>query len=317
MQLTEKKFESDLEPLFDFISSYQEMEGGKLFFKNLDDFFSNVWKESFFIVYSLSKETGEDKPLTRRLLWNRNKLNEFHPDVLNGYTDIDPMKGYYIFCLGEENLQQIFGVLKTNEKIKEKFWKYFNKFLATQEKRIKKLQKLKKLEHLIEIDSATGLYNQQKLFRDIKSLIRDYQKYREVFSILFIDIDHFKLVNEKYGHLVGSETLANLAKLLKTILRDNDLLYRYGGDEFVTIVKDITTGSVRNVADRILKGVQNHPFHTNARSFNREERTFHISVSIGVSIYPQDIAEGQDILVLADKRMYKAKDSGRGCVCGP
>ena len=255
--------------------------------------------------------------MSRRLLWNRHKLDEFHPDVLNGRMEQDVVKGYHIFCLGEESSQQIFGVLRINEKIEEKFWKYLGNFLMVQQERVKELKKFKKFEYLMAIDSATGLYNQQKLFLDIKSLTDDYQKYREGFAILFIDIDHFKLINEKYGHLVGSETLADLAKLLKTILRDNDLVYRYGGDEFVAIIKDVTLGIVSNVAERILQGVVSHQFRTKARSFNQEELIFHISVSIGVSIYPQDIAGGQDILILADKRMYDAKDSGRGCICGP
>ena len=316
MQQSERKLETVLHALLDFISSYREMEGGNLFFKNLDDFFSTQWQDSSFLVYSLLRTKESGKPLNRRLLWNRNKSKEFPQNVLEGNMNFVSGDGYYLFCLGEESLQQVFGVLKTNEKIETIFWKYLNKFFAAQRERVKELKKLKRFEYLIEIDSATGLFNQQKLFRDIKSLVENYETYNEGFAVLFIDIDHFKLVNEKYGHLVGSETLTDLAKLLKTILRDNDLIYRYGGDEFVVLVKNVIPDFVNNVAERILGGILGNQFHTKERSFDRENQTFHIGVSIGVSIYPQDIATGEDILVLADKRMYQAKESGRGRVCG-
>ena len=318
VQSAEKKPDSNLLTLIDFISSYRELEGEKLFFKNLDEFFSRCWKGSVFIVYSLLKEKDSDQSLNRRLLWNRDKLKEFHPNVLDGKKSADSLDGYYILSLGEEKQQQIFGVLKTDAEIEGIFWKYLNNFLIAQQKRVKEVKKLnKKFEYLTDIDAATGLYNQQKLFQDVKGLVEDYQKHGEGFAILFIDIDHFKLVNEKYGHLVGSETLADLARLLKKILRDNDLIYRYGGDEFVTIVKGVTPKYVHNVAERVLQGVRKNPFHTKKRSFNGKDSVFHIGVSIGVSLWPQDMKGGQDILILADKRMYHAKDSGRDCICGP
>ena len=315
MQKEEKKPDALLHALLDFISSYREMDGGKPFFKNLDEFFSSQWKDSSFIVYSHLREKDLEKPVGHRLLWNRDKLSSFPASVLKGKIDSTLSKGYYIFCLGEEKFQKIFGVLKTDEKIEASSLKYLNNFFITQQEKIKELKKLKRFEHLVDIDSATGLFNQQKLFKDIQTLIDNYQTYKENFAVLFIDVDHFKLVNEKYGHLVGSETLSDFAKLLKTILRDNDLTYRYGGDEFVVILKDVIPDFVKNVAERILQGIQKYEFHTKERAFDRKNQVFHISASIGVSIYPQDVTDGQDILLLADKRMYQAKDSGRAQIC--
>ena len=312
----EKKPEAYLHALFDFISSYRELEGGKRFFKNIDDFFSSQWKDSSFIVYSLLRERESDKSLTRRLLWNRHKLDDFHEDVLQGKSSLLPSHGYYILDMGEEKRQQFLGVLKTDAKIVPEFWQYWNKFLSSQLDRVKEMQNLRRFEYLVDIDSTTGLFNQQKLFRDIKKLAENHQSYKESFAVLFIDIDHFRLVNEKYGHLVGSETLVDLARLLKTILRDNDLIYRYGGDEFVVVLKGVTPDSVLMVAERILRGIREYPFDTKDMGFNGQSETFHISVSIGTSVYPQDLNSGDDILVLADKRMYDAKDSGRGQICG-
>ena len=307
----EKKPDNVLHALLDFISSYREMEGGKRFFKNLDDFFSSQWKNSSFMVYSLLREKELGKPSGHRLLWNRHNSSTFPPSILKGESE----NGYYLFCLGEEKLQKIFAVLKTDEKIEDVFLKYLNNFFDSQQKRVEELKKFKQFEHLLEIDSATGLFNQKKLFQDIKILIDNYKKYEENFAILFIDIDYFKLVNEKYGHLVGSETLSDFAKLLKNTLRDNDLIYRYGGDEFVVLVKDVIPDFVKKVSERILVEIRNYKFHTKQRGFSGKDQIFHITASIGVSIYPQDIAEGHDILLLADKRMYKAKDSGRGRIC--
>ena len=314
VQSKEKKPEQDILSLLDFVSSYRELEGGKPFFKNLDDFFSSLWKKCSFIVYSLLKSDDPEQSLNRRLLWNRHEVGKFHPDILKGEAVV--RNGYFLFPLGEEKLQKIFGVIKTDETIDPVFGKYLKKFLVSQQERVKEFKKLKKFEYLIEIDSATGLFNQQKLFRDIEMFIDDYQKYGEGFALLFIDIDHFGLVNEKYGHVVGSETLANLAILLKKILRDNDLIYRYGGDEFVIIVKDITPESVYNVAKRVLEEVGNHKFHTQKHSFDQDDKNFQVSVSIGVSICPQDVDSEEDMLILADKRMYEAKDAGRNRVCG-
>ncbi len=164
------------------------------------------------------------------------------------------------------------------------------------------------LEILAGTDDVTGLLNQRRLSEDLQSAVEEHEKKHDTFSIMFIDVDHFKVVNDKYGHLVGSQILTDLGKLLIKILRRSDHIYRYGGDEFVVIMPTIKVGKVHEVAMRVLKEIKLFDFLV------RDSETYKMSVSIGLAEYPTDAKSAAQIIEFADEMMYKSKESGRGKV---
>lgn len=199
----------------------------------------------------------------------------------------------------------------------------------------------RQLSHLIYIDDVTGLYNQRKLYLDLDTCIQKHASNKEIFSVLFIDIDHFKRVNDKYGHLIGSALLVELSKELQKIVRETDLIYRYGGDEFVIILPNIDGELACKIGLRILEIIKGKRFNikavTNHSSSQSTPENYNplmdngvnpnppisdnstvilqLSVSIGVAAYPLDASSKEDILSHADDMMYNAKENGRGLVC--
>jgi diguanylate cyclase (GGDEF)-like protein len=161
---------------------------------------------------------------------------------------------------------------------------------------------------LASTDDVTGLYNQRKLAEDLEKAIVEHEEKHDTFSIMFIDLDHFKQVNDNYGHVVGSKLLSDLGKVLALILRQSDHIYRYGGDEFVIIMPNVDVGTVHEVALRVLDRIKNYKFEIgNGEIYN-------MSISIGIAEYPTDASSAKEIVQFADDMMYESKKSGRGKV---
>ncbi len=165
------------------------------------------------------------------------------------------------------------------------------------------------LRQLAIRDGLTELYN-VRFFAD--ALVKEHEysfRKQSSLALLFMDIDHFKLVNDRFGHAYGDFVLKELAMLLTTKIRGYDLLARYGGEEFVFLVREETENSVQELAQRICKDVQNHVFnHAGIRA--------KLTVSIGYFWWDgkDRSTSSEDLLRLADDNLYKAKDAGRNCV---
>ena len=168
--------------------------------------------------------------------------------------------------------------------------------------------KVENLQHLANTDEITGLYNQRKLARDLENAIKEHEKLHGTFSLMFIDIDHFKYVNDNFGHLVGSDILVQMGKAIKLQLRDSDYVYRYGGDEFVVIMPKIQREVVHSIALRVLKKIRSMAFDVG------QGHKHQLTISIGICEYPTDAKSAKAILKFADDMMYKSKESGRGKV---
>jgi diguanylate cyclase (GGDEF)-like protein len=138
-----------------------------------------------------------------------------------------------------------------------------------------------------------------------------FSKDQSPFSLLFIDIDYFKKVNDSYGHIIGTKLLEDVAFDIRKLLRDADITYRYGGDEFVIILVDSNAEAGKKVGERILKQIKSKTY-----DFQQKEELIqlHLSVSIGVAEFPGDATSSDEVLALADRMMYEAKESGRGLV---
>ncbi|MGZ3789860.1 MAG: GGDEF domain-containing protein [Bacteriovorax sp.] len=218
---------------------------------------------------------------------------------------------YYYLNLGLKRNQFYFTVFSAAAEIPTDVLIHLSKFIASHLKIIEKFDELYKSQELIHIDDVTGLYNQRKLYKDLNSLVEKYQQEKDPFCVLFIDIDHFKKVNDNYGHLVGTRLLESVARDVKGLLRDSDISYRYGGDEFVVILVDSDGQSGKIVGQRILNRITSGEYTFDVRD---EKKCIKLSVSIGVAEFPTDAKNAEEVLAIADRMMYEAKESGRGLV---
>jgi diguanylate cyclase (GGDEF)-like protein len=216
--------------------------------------------------------------------------------------------------MGESKKQIVTGVFKLKGEVSETLLENFGKMVTSLNRSNEQLKQYKKMEELVYTDDVTGLFNQRKLNKDLDSALIKHRQIRDKFSILFIDIDHFKSVNDGHGHLVGTKILFDLASLLNCAVRESDYIYRYGGDEFVVLIPNTGPEIAKKIGDRILNTVKSHTFEVK-RPGSQDLQEFKLTVSIGVASFPQDAKSREDILEIADQMMYQAKKTGRGRVC--
>lgn len=154
-------------------------------------------------------------------------------------------------------------------------------------------------------DGLTRIYNHRFFQEMFEKEYKRSDRYNTVFSLIMLDIDHFKRINDTYGHLCGDEILKGLANVVKSCLRSMDILARYGGEEFVILLPETSGEEAFEAAERIRETVENHVFVGG-------ENGLHITVSQGVATYPSPgIHDRYDILEKADRALYEAKESGR------
>jgi diguanylate cyclase (GGDEF)-like protein len=158
------------------------------------------------------------------------------------------------------------------------------------------------------IDDVTEAYNARYLLSTVENEIQRAERYGNPLSVLFLDLDRFKTVNDEYGHLVGSETLRRLSRLLEQCVRQVDTLARYGGDEFTIVLVDTAHDAAMRIAERIRHTIEDHVFE-----IGREAR-LSLTISIGVATCPDHGTSRDQILDAADKAMYRAKSEGRNRV---
>lgn len=159
------------------------------------------------------------------------------------------------------------------------------------------------------IDSLTNLYNAKYLDLVLDKEIKRADRLRMPVTVLFLDLDNFKNVNDSNDHLVGSKVLVELGHLLLKCVREVDTVIRYGGDEFVIILADADHKAAMRVANRIRTTIERHEF------IQEEERlVLRVTASIGVATYPTHTRDMRELLKTADKAMYKAKDLSRNTV---
>jgi len=159
------------------------------------------------------------------------------------------------------------------------------------------------------IDDVTEVYNARYLLQATDREIHRADRYGNPMSVLFLDLDRFKLVNDQYGHLVGSRALRRLSEVLLACIRQVDTLARYGGDEFTILLPDTPHDVALDIAERIRKLVEDTLFEAG------RDTPFRLSISIGVGTFPQHGRDRISLLEVADKAMYRAKSLGRNCVC--
>jgi len=172
---------------------------------------------------------------------------------------------------------------------------------------LERAQLYDELETRAETDGLTDVFNHRTFRERLKNEIERSLRSGLNFSLLMIDIDHFKSFNDNYGHDVGDFVLRKVADQIKKCVRKVDLVARYGGEEFVVILIEHVKNEAFATAERLREDIQN-------QEFVQEGQNYTVTVSIGVAEFGEDSQEGQKLINLADQAMYEAKDSGRNCV---
>jgi diguanylate cyclase len=194
-----------------------------------------------------------------------------------GVTD-----AYFFLFLSLINIALIYSLISENKRLKKEIDGHFLKMAGLAQDNFH--------------DGLTGVYNRRYFDLTLPKFIKKAAEYNIKFSVLMLDIDHFKKFNDTYGHDVGDKVLKTVANTIKEHIRSNqDVLFRYGGEEFVIITMDDLNGAV-TLAKKI-----------NALEFKSSPEK--ITVSIGIGSYKQ----GEDVVRAADGNLYKAKETGRNC----
>jgi len=160
------------------------------------------------------------------------------------------------------------------------------------------------IEKLAYYDSLTNLPNRSLLKDRVHKALQNAQRYKNKIAIIFLDLDHFKLINDTLGHSIGDKLLIYISKLLKQQLRESDTLSRIGGDEFVILLPNINLISdVERLANKILSAFKGQHII--------DKHQLYITTSIGISIYPDSSNDMDELITNADTAMYDAKQDGR------
>jgi diguanylate cyclase (GGDEF)-like protein len=164
------------------------------------------------------------------------------------------------------------------------------------------------IRNRISYDQLTGLLTKESLYLALDMELKRCLRYALPLSVLMMDLDRFKSVNDTHGHLMGSHVLAEVGRLLRESIRTADVAARYGGEEFVAYLSETSLIGAVQAAERIRKVIEAHPFSLGAT-------TIPVTISIGIAASPE---HGRDITALvgrADRALYRAKQTGRNRVC--
>ena len=162
-----------------------------------------------------------------------------------------------------------------------------------------------RITNLADSDDLTGVWNKRHFRRQLPHEIERARTFGVPLSLLLLDIDDFKQINDVFGHVLGDVVLSELCGAVRETLRPTDIMARFGGDEFVIILPHTDVNGAKAVASRILARLRGLTIPTD------DEGAIQCSVSIGIAEYRQDSALGDDLLRLADDRMYESKRAGK------
>ncbi len=237
------------------------------------------------------------------------------PDV---YTDprfakrIDEMtkwQTHSIICLPLKSKQRVLGVIQLINVDMKHFGDHevlaLNSLADYAAIAIDNARAVERIQELTITDDCTGLYNARHLYKTLEAEVYRSARFGYEFSVLFLDLDHFKRVNDTHGHLIGSKLLAEIGYSIKSHLRLIDYAFRYGGDEFVVLLPQTGKDSALVVARRIRDVFRNSLF------CREEGLNLNVRASMGVATYPEDAKSAHEIIRQADEMMYMVKNSTR------
>ncbi|MBM4295876.1 MAG: sensor domain-containing diguanylate cyclase, partial [Deltaproteobacteria bacterium] len=165
-----------------------------------------------------------------------------------------------------------------------------------------------KLQARAYIDDITGFYNTRYLLCKLDRQIPEVMKRGSRYSMAFLDLDNFKDIVDAHGHLLGSKVLAEVARVINTVLGPDDSLVRYGGDEFIILLPSLSQAESLELVRRMRRAI-------NATVFLQEEGVnLHLTASYGIATLPEDARDRETLLAIADRAMFTSKGRGKDCI---
>jgi diguanylate cyclase (GGDEF)-like protein len=171
------------------------------------------------------------------------------------------------------------------------------------------------IHRLIGHDELTGLLTSKSFFTELRREAARAEEESQPFCVLMMDLDHFKDVNDTYGHMVGSRTLQDIGVIIKSALRSGDVAARFGGEEFAAFLLDADYAQALVAAERVRRAVESHAFSSASMTSTAATEPFHITISIGIAAFPDDATDSIHLVEMADSALYRAKRSGRNTIC--
>ena len=173
----------------------------------------------------------------------------------------------------------------------------------------------RQIHRLLAHDELTGLLTSKSFFSELRREAARAESEGRPFCVLMMDIDHFKVVNDKHGHLVGSQTLEEVGSLITKALRAGDVAARFGGEEFAAFLLNADCAQGLVAAERVRTAIESNPFSAVRRgAANDTGETLQLTISVGVASYPDDARDPIELVELADTALYRAKNMGRNRV---
>ncbi|UCG29457.1 MAG: diguanylate cyclase [candidate division WOR-3 bacterium] len=241
------------------------------------------------------------------------------PDVSKDprfYSGVDQQTQFItksVLCVPMKSRDRVIGVVEVVNKIGEESFtrddfEIFENVVAHLTIALEKANLYRKMEHASLVDDLTQLYNTRYCNQFLDDFLIERKDTSGKISLIFLDIDFFKLVDDNFGHLVGSETLKIVGERMTQVVRKNDVIVRYGGDEYIVLLPNAEKKTALIIAERIRVAISRDPFY----AFGNKK--FSITVTLGVAAYPEDAKTRDDLIGKADKAMYEGKMSGRNKV---
>jgi diguanylate cyclase (GGDEF)-like protein len=248
--------------------------------------------------YDLYEELRPDIVITDEKMPCLNGL-----DMLTKIKSINPRQHTVLFT-ALSDLDTLKKAIDSNiDKLFIKPLNDFDDFLEKLENIAENIFQEKNIEFISNHDALTGLYNRRKIDEELIKCKNNIDRYGTKCSIILIDLDKFKDINDKYGHLAGDDVLKGLARILKTNIRSTDIVARWGGEEFMIIAPNLDIKNTYNLAEKLRKEIESHKFNNDIK----------LTASFGLSSFHKD-KNIFEIIDEADKALYISKSKGRNRV---
>ncbi len=223
---------------------------------------------------------------------------------LNKDADLSVYKGYVNLPLVIQD--DIIGYLVANVEAsdRDKFGILAGQFLVG----MKRALLYKQMQELSITDSLTQVFSRRHFLDRFNEEFLRSKKFSHNFSFLMLDLDHFKIFNDKYGHLVGDAILREVSRVAKEVIRQIDFVGRYGGEEFSIVLAETDKEHAHSAAERLRQAIETRVI----KAFDEELK---VTVSIGISTFPRDGVSIEALIEAADKALYLAKQRGRNQIC--
>src|ERR1051326_3603229 len=247
---------------------------------------------------------------------NDGKASRLHAAI---NTEVDADSGESVFRIRDLNSTN--GTLVNGRAITEAALRHGDKILiGDQLFRFELLDEIdrafqQRIQRLLGHDELTGLLTSKSFFTELRREAARAEQTSQPFCVLMMDLDHFKAVNDNFGHLVGNRTLQDVGIIIKAALRSGDVAARFGGEEFAAFLLDADYLQGIVAAERVRRSIEQSVFSASTEGAIPAAERFRLTVSVGVACFPDDARDPIRLVELADSALYRAKRNGRNVTC--